>query len=352
LLEPSNEDLAQRLGLTLAAERGYYDLAIVGGGPAGLAAAIYAAREGIDTVIIERSAPGGQAGVTARIDNYPGFPDGIGGAELADRFIEQARRSGVEIVEGVSVQHVAPEGEDVRVVLASGQEICAHAILIATGSTYRRLGVPGEEDFIGAGVHFCATCDGPFYAGAEEILVVGGGNSGAEEAIFLSRFAQRVRIIDRNAVLKASALLQAKLASSDRFIVHTETEVVAIEGEGRLATVRARNRTTGEEFTWRPVAVFVFVGLDPNSGFLRDAIILDQRGMVVTDDRYATSLPGVYAAGDVRRGATKQLGAAVGEGIAALLSIREHLRAHAHVPEALDGAAGGFDPAVLPLARE
>jgi len=178
LLEPSDEELARKLGLKIEADRPAYDLAIVGGGPAGLAAAIYAAREGIDAVVIDRSAMGGQAGVTERIDNYPGFPEGIGGAELADRFIAQARRYGVELVAAVGVEGVGQEEGDVMLRLSNGQQVCAHAALIASGSSYRRLGIPGEEDLIGAGVHFCATCDGPFYKGAEELLVIGGGNSG------------------------------------------------------------------------------------------------------------------------------------------------------------------------------
>src|SRR3954453_21929190 len=200
LLEPSNDELARKLGLTLAAERAYYDLAIVGGGPAGLAASMYAAREGIDTIVIDKSALGGQAGVTEKIDNYPGFPDGIGGADLAERFVAQAKRYGVELLSAVSVQEVRADDSDgtVGLKLSSEQEVCAAAVIVATGSTYRRLGVPGEEDLIGAGVHFCATCDGPFYKGAKELLVIGGGNSGLEEGLFLSQFAGRIRIVQRH----------------------------------------------------------------------------------------------------------------------------------------------------------
>ena len=182
VLEPSNEELARKLGLNLEADRGFYDLAIVGGGPAGLAAAIYAAREGIETIVIDGGSLGGQAGVTQQIDNYPGFPDGIGGADLAERFTRQAQRYGVELLEAVAVESLRAEGhsdsggdsgsEDISLTLSTGQEVCAHAVLIATGSSYRRLGVPGEDGLIGSSVHFCATCDGPFYRGAEELLVI------------------------------------------------------------------------------------------------------------------------------------------------------------------------------------
>ena len=191
LLEPSNEELAVKLGLNIEAERAFYDLAIIGGGPAGLAAGIYAAREGIDAIIVDGGSLGGQAGVTERVDNYPGFPDGIEGGELADRFVRQARRYGVEMLEAVSVSELQADQQegDIALLLSTGQEISAHAALISTGSSYRRLEVPGEDGLIGAGVHFCATCDGPFYRGSEELLVIGGGNSGLEEGLFLTNFA-------------------------------------------------------------------------------------------------------------------------------------------------------------------
>ena len=230
LLEPSDGDLARRLGLKLEADRASYDLAIVGGGPAGLAAAIYAAREGISALVVDRSALGGQAGVTERVDNYPGFPEGIGGAELADRFVAQARRYGVEMLAAVAVEGLEPDGTDTVLRLSGGQRICAQAVLVAAGSSYRRLGVPGEAELIGAGVHFCATCDGPFYKGAEELLVVGGGNSGLEEGMFLSQFADRIRIVEFAPELKASQLLQDKVRSDPKFTVHTNTEIRELRG--------------------------------------------------------------------------------------------------------------------------
>ena len=332
LLEPADDELARKLGLKLEPSRRFYDLAIVGGGPAGLAAAIYAAREGIDCVVVDRSGLGGQAGVTERIDNYPGFPDGIGGAELADRFVAQARRYRVELLSAVAVESILREEEDLVVGLGGGQQLGAHGVLIATGSTYRRLGIPGEDDLIGAGVHFCATCDGPFYRGAEELLVIGGGNSGLEEGLFLSQFAKHVRIVEHNPELKASKLLQEKVLSHPQFTVHTNTEVIAMHGKKRLEEVVARDRTTGEEMHWKPAAAFVFVGLTPNTSFLGGSLDLDQWGFVTTDGGYQTSLPGVFAAGDVRARSTKQLGSAVGEGIAALLQVRRHLEQHHHLP--------------------
>ena len=328
LIEPGNDELAAKLGLRLAADRASYDLVIVGGGPAGLAAAIYAAREGIDALVVDKAGLGGQAGVTEQIDNYPGFPEGVAGGELADRFIAQARRYGVELLSAVEVTGMAPEGRCVTVTFATGQEVTAPAVLVATGSTYRRLEVPREDDLIGAGVHFCATCDGPFYRGADELLVVGGGNSALEEGLFLAQFAQRIRVVARDG-LTASKLVRDKVLNHPRFVVHTNTEIVSFAGTGgRLTEVAARNRDPGEEYRWHPAAAFIFIGLSPNSGWLDGVVERDRWGFVRTDDAFATSLPGVYAAGDVRARATKQLGAAVGDGIAALIAIRSFLQRH------------------------
>ncbi|MGH7612093.1 MAG: FAD-dependent oxidoreductase [Candidatus Dormibacteria bacterium] len=331
LLEPSNEELARRLGLTLKAERSFYDVAMVGGGPAGLAAAIYAAREGMSSLVLDRSALGGQSGVTERIDNYPGFPEGVGGQELAERFIAQARRYEVELLAGVSAVSVSHDGSDGVVGLGNGQEVAAHAVLLATGSSYRRLGVPGEDQLIGAGVHFCATCDGPFYRGADELLVVGGGNSALEEGLFLAQFAKRIRVVQLLPQLTASALVQDKIRSDPRFTVHLNTQVLELEGSGRLEGVVAEDTSTGERFHWTPQAAFVFIGLTPNTGFLEGQVELD-RGGFIRADNFQTSLPGVFAAGDVREGSTKQLGAAVGEGIAALLAARRYLQEHHDMP--------------------
>ncbi len=339
LIEPDDLELATALGLDLTASRTAYDVVIVGGGPAGLTAAIYAAREGMEAVVVDRGGLGGQAGVTERIDNFPGFPDGIGGAELADRFIDHARRNGVELLAAVGVDRLqtTPE-EDVAVTLSNGQELVAHAVILATGSTYRRLGVPGEEDLIGAGVHFCATCDGPFYKGADELLVIGGGNSALEEALFLTKFAGTVRILQRSGALSASKLLQTKIAEHPGVAVHLNVEILELEGQrGTFEAVVGRDRVTGEDHRWPAAAAFVFIGLDPNSGPFCDQIDVDEWGFVVTDATFQTSMPGVFAAGDVRRGSTKQLGSAVGEGITALLMVRERLTAHHHLPQPTAG---------------
>jgi thioredoxin reductase (NADPH) len=199
-------------------------------------------------------------------------------------------------------------------------------VLLAPGSTYRRLGVPGEDDLIGAGVHFCATCDGPFYRGAQELLVVGGGNSALEEGLFLTEFAQHVRLVTRGE-LTASRLLRDKVAHHPGMTVHTDSTVESFAGSGgRLTEVVVRTPDGRQRF--QPAGAFIFIGLDPNTGWLEGTVDRDPWGFIRTDGTLATSVPGVFAAGDARAGATKQLGSAVGDGIAALLGIRSYLQAH------------------------
>jgi len=330
LSEPSDEDLANKLSLERTAMQHAYDLIIVGGGPAGLTTAIYAARENLETLIIDAKGLGGQAGVTERLDNYPGFPEGIAGAELADRFVRQARRYGVEMLQALSVASIEDAGaEEVRVRTSNGDHYEARAVLIATGSTYRRTGAEGEADLIGAGIHFCATCDGPFYKGSEELLVLGGGNSGLEEGLFLRQFTDKVTVVEYKDRLAGSQVLQDKVAEDPKMDVLLERRVTAFkpkdDGSGKIGTVVLEHVGTGEVEEHHPAAVFVFVGLDPNTGFLRGTVDLDERGFIQTDESLMTSMPGVFAAGDVRVGSTKQLASAVGEGAAVALHIRGFL---------------------------
>ena len=333
LVEPTNAELAQKLDIAPKAQRTYYDLIVVGSGPAGLTTALYAAREGIDTLVIERSGVGGQAGVTERIDNYPGFAQGIEGAKLADQMREHAERFGVEILPAQGVTSIQTDGDYKMVTTESGDEYCAKAVLIATGSKYRRLNVPGEEDFIGAGIHFCATCDGPFYKGSKELLVIGGGNSGVEEGLFLSQLTDRITLVEFEPELRASGLLQEKIRSDSKFNILTNTQVTEFKGDGKLTTVLARNRETSETLEFHPAAAFVFIGLTPNTDFLKDTLDMDEQGLIVTDDTLQTSVPGVFAAGDVRRGSTKQLASAVGEGVTAFMMARRHLQKLGDVSE-------------------
>jgi thioredoxin reductase (NADPH) len=331
LSEPSNEELAEKIGLERMATMHVYDLIVVGGGPAGLTTSIYAARENLQTLVIDSKGLGGQAGVTERLDNYPGFPDGIGGAELADRIVLQAQRYGVEMLQAVSVTSVTSDGEAVDVETATGDHYHARGALIATGSSYRRTGAPGEDDLIGAGIHFCATCDGPFYKGASELAVLGGGNSGLEEGLFLTQFVDRVTIVQRGDRLTANKLLQDKVAMTPSMRVLLDREVAEFkpkdDGSGKLGAIVLKNRESRELEEIHPAGAFVFIGLDPNTGFVKGSVDLDDRGLIVTDMGLQTSMPGVFAAGDVRSGSTKQLASAVGEGAAAAIGIRMYLEA-------------------------
>jgi thioredoxin reductase (NADPH) len=329
LSEPTNEELANKIGLERMAMMHVYDLIITGGGPAGLTTSIYAARENLSTLVIDSKGLGGQAGVTERLDNYPGFPEGVGGAELAERIVEQARRYGVETLQAVSVQTIKSEGDQVDVETSTGDHYHSHALLLATGSTYRRTNAPGEDDLIGAGIHFCATCDGPFYKGSKELLVLGGGNSGLEEGLFLTEFTDKVTIVERGDRLVANRLLQDKVRMHKKMEVVLGHEVVEFrakdDGSGKLDTVVLKERASGTTKELHPAGCFVFIGLDPNTDFLSGTVELDPRGLIVTDMGFMTNVPGVFAAGDVRAGSTKQLASAVGEGAAAAIAIRTYL---------------------------
>jgi len=326
LVEPTNSELAEKLGLRISAERTFYDVIIVGGGPAGLTGGLYLAREKADVLIIEQSALGGQAAVTQSLENVPGFDQPISGAEFGRRLSNQARRFGVEILQAQEVVELRSKGKFREVKTADGSTYGAKAVLIATGSHYRRLSVPGEDELIGVNVHFCATCDGAFYKG-KDVLVVGGGNSGFQEAIFLLKFASQVTIVEFAEQVKASQVLRDKVDSRENMRVVTNHAVQEfVVREGRLAAVKVQDRSSGEVREWHPDGVFVFIGLSPNTGFLPAEIRRDRWGFVVTDKTLETSVKGVFAAGDVRAGATKQIAAAAGEGATAALMIRESLK--------------------------
>ena len=344
LVEPTNAELAKKLGLKTEAKQVYYDLIIIGGGPAGLTASIYAAREGADVLLIERSGLGGQAGITVGLDNFPGFPEGISGQEFSERVTQQARRFGVEILQAVDVERLEMEEGYHEVYTSDGKHYHSRALLIATGASYRRLDVPGEDDYIGAGIHFCATCDGPFYKGAKEIVVIGGGNSAVEEGLHLTNFAEKVTLLVRGDRLMASRVALDKVNEPNSGVeVRYQTEVQAIEGQNsKLKTLKVRNTQTGETEEIHPAAAFIFIGQLPNTDFLKGYAELDGYGFVMTGHDilhaaqresmgmeplpFETSVPGIFAAGDVRHGSTKQVASAVGEGAAASISIREFLR--------------------------
>ena len=300
------------------------DLVIVGAGPAALSAAVYTTREDIDTVLLEKGAVGGLAAVTDWIDNYPGFSKGISGLDLAAELEAQAERFGANI-EYAEVTKIIDEGATKKIVTVDG-EFNSKAVLIATGTDYKKMGVPGEQEYYGRGVHYCATCDGAFYRD-KRLVVVGGGNSGVQEALFLTRFATHIDLLVRSAV-KASEVLQHELAKNEKITVHLNTSVDEILGEDKKV-VKVVGQKDGKPASFETDGVFVFIGLLPNTTFLRDSDIeLDQFGFVKTDLTLQTNMPGVYCSGDVRSGATMQIATAVGEGATAALQIRHFLEDH------------------------
>src|SRR5512138_1494191 len=284
LVEPTNAELAKKLGLNTEAKKTYYDLIIIGGGPAGLTASIYAAREGADVLLIERSGLGGQAGVTVGLDNFPGFPEGISGQEFADRVAQQAYRFGVEVLQAVDVERLAQEEGYHEVYTSDGRHYHSRAVLVATGASYRRLDVPGEDDFIGAGIHFCATCDGPFYKGAKEIVVIGGGNSAVEEGLHLTTFADKVILLVRGDKLTASRVAIDKVNEpGSKVEVRFNIVVDAFEGENsKLKSIKYHIKDSDKMEEIHPAAAFVFIGQTPNTSFLRGYAELDQYGFIMT----------------------------------------------------------------------
>lgn len=325
LVEPTNAQLAAKLGLQTRARRQFYDVVVVGGGPAGLTAALYTSREGLDTLVVERAGLGGQMGTSQNVDNFPGFDEGISGAEFGDRLARQARKFGVEILQASDVTQIAPTPPFLCVNTDDGTEYGAKAVLLATGARYRRLHVAGEENLIGSSIHFCATCDGAFYKD-KKILVVGGGNSGFEEGIFLTRFASQVDIVEFLPEVRASKVLQDKVAQMPNMRVVVNHAVKEFKGRHHLEKVMVEDRSTGLLKEWQYDGVFIFIGLSPNNELARGLAEIDPNGFIVTNQALTTRTPGLFAAGDVRAGSTKQAAAAAGEGATAAIMIRDYLK--------------------------
>lgn len=302
-----------------------HDIVMIGTGPAALSAAIYTTREDVETLLVEKGMIGGLAATTDWIDNYPGFTDGIAGSRLADQMRGQAERFGAKFAIA-EVTGLANERKLRRLDTTDGP-ILARAVLIAAGSDHKKLGIPGEDEYYARGVHYCATCDGAFYRD-KRLVVVGGGNSAVQEAMFLTRFASHIDLLVRSE-LRASDVLIRELAKHPKIKVHTQVTPERIEGSDTgVTTVRTTGTKDGKPGTFATDGVFIFIGLKPNTGFLRGTEVeLDEVGLVKTDAGFATSMPGVFAAGDVRSGATMQIASAVGEGATAALLMRQYLEA-------------------------
>ena len=346
LVSPTTQELGERIGLNVRAKRPFYDLVIVGGGPSGLAAAVYGSSEGLRTVLIEGDVPGGQAGTSSSIENYLGFPSGIAGADLARRAATQAQRFGAELVTPQTVRSVRLEDPYRIITLDDGTELSAYALLVATGMSVRRLEVEGIDDFTGVGVYYGAVLSEAASSRGADVVVVGGANSAGQAALLLSRYARKVRIIARGPSLTASMsrYLIDRIEAQENLEVLTHSQIVAVAGERRLESITVRD---SRDDTTRDLAtshVFIFIGARPRTEMLAGLVERDDRGFVRTgpdllsDGRrppgwplardpflLESSVPGIFAAGDARAGSTKRVASAVGEGSSVVGMIHKHL---------------------------
>jgi thioredoxin reductase (NADPH) len=349
LQAPSPAELASKLGLRRQATEAFYDLAIVGGGPAGLAAAVYGASEGLRTVLIEREAPGGQAGTSSRIENYLGFPTGLSGGDLARRAVAQARRFGVELLAPQEVTRLSVDGPYRILTLADGSQISCHALVIAVGLAYRKLDAPGVDRLAGAGVYYGAALTEALACNDQTVVIVGAGNSAGQAALFLAQYAAKVIIALRGESLaaKMSQYLVERIEQSANIEVRTGSEVINVLGESHVEQIVLCHRPTGKEELISAAALFIFTGAMPCTEWLDGTLRRDNQGFVITGQQLLeagkppkgwdvdrepflleASVPGVFVVGDVRSGSVKRVASAVGEGSIAVQFVHQHL---AHV---------------------
>jgi len=302
-----------------------YDLIIIGGGPAGLTAGIYAGRARLCALLIEKLIHGGQMMTTDLVENYPGFPEGISGPDLSDRMRQQAERFGLKIVTGEVLELIpgTPE-EPTHTIVLEDRRVTTGAVIIATGARYRRLGVPGEEELTGKGVSFCATCDGALYRD-QEIAMVGGGDTALSETLFLTRFAKKIHLIHRRDALRGAKYLQEQILSHEKVQVHWNSVVEEFLGDQSLEALRLRDVESGEQRDLPVTGCFIAIGIAPNTKWLNDLVALDEWGFVFTNPEMATQIPGVFAAGDVRSKNLWQIATAVGEGAIAAYFVEHYL---------------------------
>jgi thioredoxin reductase (NADPH) len=347
LVQPTPRELAEKVGMQTRAKQPFYDLIVVGAGPAGLAAAVYGASEGLRTIIVERSAPGGQAGSSSKIENYLGFPAGIRGDDLARRAADQAKRFHAEIITPQEAVQIRREDPYRKVILSDGSELTGYAVLIAPGMEVRRLEVPGIEPLLGAGVFYgAALTEAATYRG-QDVLIVGGANSAGQGAMFFSRHARKVTVLVRgpNIAAAMSRYLVDRLAETPNVDVLVNTSVVGVRGNGRLETVTVRDGGTGTQRELPAAGMFIFIGAAPRTALVADVVLRDPQGFVLTGRDlmtagnrpagwtpardpfpFETSVPGIFCAGDARYGSGKRCAAAVGEGSATVSMIHQYLR--------------------------
>lgn len=306
-------------------EKKIHDVMVVGGGAAGLTAALYTSRANLSTVLFEKMVSGGQIASTDLVENYPGFPEGVLGPEIAQKMEAQAVRYGTQVVYE-EIKNLSQKGGVFEAVSAE-TNYAARSVILAMGASFRLLGVPHEKELTGRGVSYCATCDGAFFKG-KKVIAVGGGDSALQEGLFLTRFAERVTIIHRRDALRASPILQERAKTNPKINFIWDAVVEKIEGDKKVTSVLLKNVKTGKTQELPADGVFVFIGHDPNSSLAKGFVTLDEKGYIVTDHFLAASAPGVFAAGEVRKGAVRQLVAACGEGCAAALAAQAYLDGH------------------------
>jgi thioredoxin reductase (NADPH) len=302
-----------------------YDIIIVGAGPAGLTAGIYTGRARLKTLLLEKLIHGGQVMTTDLVENYPGFPEGVSGFELSDRMRKQAERFGLEFRSG-EVLDLDP-GPDGHLLRLEGEDLRAGAVIIASGARYRSLGVPGEKEFTGKGVSYCATCDGALYRG-ETIAVVGGGDTALTDTLFLCRFAEKIHLIHRRNAFRGVEFLQEQVFDQEKkgkVEIHWDTVVQEIQGQQAVEALELKNVKTGELSRLPVAGAFIFVGITPNTAWLQGHVPMDEWGFIFTDAAMATSIPGIFAAGDVRSKLLRQIATAVGDGATAAFAAGEYL---------------------------
>jgi thioredoxin reductase (NADPH) len=303
-----------------------YDLVIIGGGPAGIAAGIYAGRARMKALLVERLACGGQILTADLVENFPGFPDGVKGPELAEAMAGQMRNAGLQetMDEARSITLKGGAGKTFAVTLAESGGIECRAVIIATGAKWNTLGIPGERELAGKGVSYCATCDGPLFRG-KSVVVVGGGDTALEDALFLTRFADRVTVVHRRGELRAVKILQERAFANKKIEFCFNSVAAEIAGKKKVEAVKVKDVSSGAEKTIETDGVFVFVGITPNSDIVKGIVKLDEKGYVVTDDEMRTSVDGIFAAGDVRKKTFRQVVTAAGDGAIAAESARHYV---------------------------
>jgi thioredoxin reductase (NADPH) len=299
-----------------------HDVVIIGAGPAGLAAALYTGRGRLKTIVLEKAIPGGQILLTDWVENYPGFPEGIAPFELIEHFRKQAEKFGA-VIETDEATSLRRENE-LWVIVGQNKEYAARAVIIATGAAYRKLGIPNEDRLTGKGVSYCATCDGPFFRDAD-VAVVGGGDNALTEAVLLTKFCRKLYVIHRRDQFRAIKILQERVLANPKIEVLWNCVVESAEGENHLERVMIRNVKENRTFPLPLAGLFISIGMDPHTGFIKDALGLNEWGEVKVNSRMATNQPGVYAAGDVADACPKQVATAVGAGVSAALSVNEYL---------------------------